>query len=136
MNTTILGLGSNINAEVNIQAAIAVLVSKYRVLQISSLMKTKPLGFAEQADFINVCVLLETTQNPETLTINLKKIETSLGRVRTSEKNGPRTIDLDILVWNGSIVDENVFTRDFLQKGISELGIEIENQKLKIDSMQ
>jgi 2-amino-4-hydroxy-6-hydroxymethyldihydropteridine diphosphokinase len=44
-----------------------------------------------------------------------------MGRDRTIPKFGPRNIDLDIVVWNGTIVDEDYYTRDFLQKSVAEL---------------
>jgi 7,8-dihydro-6-hydroxymethylpterin-pyrophosphokinase len=44
-----------------------------------------------------------------------------MGRDRTGPKFGPRCIDLDIVVWNGEIVDEDYYTRDFLQKSVAEL---------------
>jgi len=51
----------------------------------------------------------------------LREIESGLGRVRTANKNGPRTIDLDILVWNGEVVDADVYERGFLRDSIIEL---------------
>ncbi len=51
----------------------------------------------------------------------LREIESGLGRVRTGNKNGPRTIDLDILVWNGEVVDDDVYEREFLKTSIREL---------------
>jgi 2-amino-4-hydroxy-6-hydroxymethyldihydropteridine diphosphokinase len=51
----------------------------------------------------------------------LKELESKLGRVNTDNRYGPRTIDLDILVWNGEVVDEEVYEREFLRKSIKEL---------------
>ena len=50
-----------------------------------------------------------------------KKIEDKMGRDRTAPKFGPRNIDLDIVVWNGEIVDDDYYTRDFLQKSVREI---------------
>jgi 2-amino-4-hydroxy-6-hydroxymethyldihydropteridine diphosphokinase len=48
-------------------------------------------------------------------------LESELGRVKTDNKHGPRSIDLDILVWNGEIVDGEVYEREFLRRSIEEL---------------
>ncbi|HKI88902.1 MAG TPA: 2-amino-4-hydroxy-6-hydroxymethyldihydropteridine diphosphokinase, partial [Draconibacterium sp.] len=64
---------------------------------------------------------ITTSFNRKTLTRELKKIEDELGRDRTVPKFGPRTIDLDIVVWNGKIVDKDYYTRDFLQKNVQEI---------------
>jgi len=51
----------------------------------------------------------------------LKKIEVDMGRIKTSNKQGPREIDLDIIIWNNRVVDNDVYERKFLQNSILEL---------------
>ena len=51
----------------------------------------------------------------------LKNLEKKLGRVRLENKNGPRTIDLDIIIWNREVVDNEVYEREFLLNSINEL---------------
>jgi 2-amino-4-hydroxy-6-hydroxymethyldihydropteridine diphosphokinase len=51
----------------------------------------------------------------------LKDLEARLGRVRTENKFGPRTIDIDVVVWNGEIVNEDYYTRDFVRNAVDEL---------------
>ncbi|AHW59644.1 2-amino-4-hydroxy-6-hydroxymethyldihydropteridinediphosphokinase [Draconibacterium orientale] len=121
MNIVIIGIGSNINADENIAKMLEILKGEVTVLQVSSMIKTKPIGIENQADFTNGAVKVCTSLNAPDLKKLLKEIEDRMGRDRTGPKFGPRCIDLDIVVWNGEIVDEDYYTRDFLQKSVAEL---------------
>ena len=121
MNSVIIGIGSNIDAECNIQKMLDILKKQVEVLKLSKLLITKPIGLVDQPDFTNGAVKIATDLNIEELTILLKSIEDHLGRNRSTPKFGPRNIDLDIVVWNGEIVDKDYYTRDFLQKSVGEL---------------
>ncbi|HKI88727.1 MAG TPA: 2-amino-4-hydroxy-6-hydroxymethyldihydropteridine diphosphokinase [Draconibacterium sp.] len=121
MNECIIGIGSNIDAEENIRRMLEILKTKVKVLRVSSFLKTKPIGISEQPYFTNGAVKISTAYNRESLNHELKEIEDDLGRDRTAPKFGPRTIDLDIIVWNGEIVDKDYYTRDFLQKSVHEI---------------
>ena len=121
MNTVIIGIGSNIEAEKNISTMLEILKSKVKVIQVSSMIITKPIGIKEQADYTNGAVKVETKLNQKELTLLLKSIEDEMGRDRSAPKFGPRNIDLDIAVWNGEVVDKDYYTRDFLQKSVKEL---------------
>ena len=121
MNTAIVGIGSNIEPEENISLALALLKKYHSVLSESEIVFTKPIGYLNQPDFHNGAVLLHTQMSFETLKSWLKGIENRLGRRRTSNKNGPRTIDLDIVIWNGTVVDPNIKHRTFLKNAILEL---------------
>ncbi len=120
-STAIISIGSNINAEANISKMLEVLGKEVEILKVSSLLKTKPIGIENQPDFTNGAVKIQTGLSREELNRLLKKMEDQLGRDRSSPKFGPRTIDLDIVVWNGKIVDEDYYTRDFLQKSVQEV---------------
>jgi 2-amino-4-hydroxy-6-hydroxymethyldihydropteridine diphosphokinase len=120
-NTVIIGIGSNINAEENISKMLKVLGKEVEILKVSSLLKTKPIGIENQPEFTNGAVKIQTGLSWEELNRLLKNIEDQLGRDRSAPKFGPRTIDLDIVVWNGEIVDEDYYTRDFLQKSVQEI---------------
>jgi 2-amino-4-hydroxy-6-hydroxymethyldihydropteridine diphosphokinase len=121
-NIVIIGVGSNINASENIPKMLEILGTQVDIIKVSSFVKTKPIGNEDQPDFTNGAVKIETNLNWNKLNSLLKDIEDKLGRDRTSPKFGPRTIDLDIVVWNGKIVDEEYYTRDFLQKNVQEIG--------------
>ena len=117
----IIGIGSNIDPEKNISSMIKILEKEVKVVKVSSLMKTKPIGIKNQPDFTNGAVKLKTPFDKQELTLQLKSIEDRLGRDRTVAKFGPRTIDLDLVVWDGEIVDEDYYTRDFLRKSVEEI---------------
>lgn len=129
MNTCIIGIGSNIDAEKNIPQAIRILTHDVHVLQTSTMLKTKPIGFTDQHDFTNGAVKIETKWSLKELNKYLKKVEDQLGRDRSQIKFGPRTIDLDIMVWNDKIVDQDYYTRDFLRQSAAELGFHAKNQE-------
>ncbi len=120
-NSVVIGVGSNINPHKNILHAQKELAAEHELLKASSFLKTKPIGVKDQDDFINGAFLVNTNMDVDDLRAWLKTIEEKLGRVKTEHNNGPRSIDLDILVWNGVIVDSDVYDREFLRSSISEL---------------
>ena len=121
MNTVVIGIGSNIQAETNISKMLEILKMHVEVLKVSAMIKTKPVGIKDQPDYTNGAVKIRTSIDNENLNQLLKKIEDQLGRDRTVPKFGPRCIDLDIITWNGEIVDKDYYSRDFLQKSVDEL---------------
>jgi len=121
MNKVILGIGSNIEAEKNILRMLKILQAHVDILKVSSLIKTKPIGIEDQPYFTNGAVKINTSLDQTKLNKLLKSIEDQMGRDRTAPKYGPRCIDLDILIWNDKIVDDDYYSRDFLQKSVKEL---------------
>jgi 2-amino-4-hydroxy-6-hydroxymethyldihydropteridine diphosphokinase len=106
MPRVFIGLGSNIEDRVlNVSRAI------YQITQIpntflkgiSSIYQTAPVGMTEQEDFLNAVVEIETAATPERLLELLQEIERRQGRIR-KVKWGPRTIDLDILSFEGRAI--------------------------------
>lgn len=123
MNLVIIGIGSNIDADNNIPRMLQILGDKVEIVKVSSMIKTKPIGIEDQEDFTNGAVKVETQMTKDQLNTVLKQIEDQMGRDRTVPKFGPRCIDLDIVSWNGTIVDKDYYTRDFIQKSVAELGL-------------
>ncbi len=121
MNECIIGIGSNINAAINILKMLEILKESVEVIKVSELIKTKPIGYKNQPDFTNGAVKIRTELDFETLNRLLKKVEDQMGRDRSFPKFGPRCIDLDIVVWNSKIMDKDYYTRDFLKKSTDEL---------------
>ena len=121
MNTVVIGIGSNINPENNIRLAKQKISSEVRLIRSSTLVFTKPIGYEDQDDFLNGALLIETELEKESIEKILKNIEAELGRKKSLNKFGPRTIDLDILLWNDEIMDSDVYSRDFLKESILEL---------------
>jgi 2-amino-4-hydroxy-6-hydroxymethyldihydropteridine diphosphokinase len=126
MNEYVISLGSNINPEINISKAKTELHKIAQFIKESSFIYTKPLLLIDQPDFLNGVILIHSEMDIPHLKDQLMLIEKKLGRVREFEKNGPRTIDLDIIVSNNKVVDDDVFERDFLQKAIKEVLPELE----------
>ncbi|MCY3624973.1 MAG: 2-amino-4-hydroxy-6-hydroxymethyldihydropteridine diphosphokinase [Candidatus Dadabacteria bacterium] len=126
MNTVIIGVGSNIDAERNVSVAKRMLGEKLRVLGESKFVRTKPIGSREQQDFLNGSLLIKTRLGCKQLKTLLKGVEVSLGRGVGEDRYGPRKMDLDILVWNGEIVDPDVYQREFLRRSVIELCPELE----------
>jgi 2-amino-4-hydroxy-6-hydroxymethyldihydropteridine diphosphokinase len=131
MNRVVVAAGSNIDPDQNIAEARRILSSKYRLLSESAFVKTAPIGFADQPDFRNGAFLVETGCGRREFNRALKKIEQRLGRVRTANKFGPRTIDLDIVAWNGKIVGRDFHARDFVRNAALELMPELRGKNRK-----
>lgn len=106
MADVFLGIGSNIgDKEDNIRKAVVMIKEKCKILKSSSLYETEPVGYKEQDWFLNCAVEIETKLEPLELLDFLQSIEKKLKRAKTI-KNGPRTIDLDILFYGDKIVNE------------------------------
>jgi 2-amino-4-hydroxy-6-hydroxymethyldihydropteridine diphosphokinase len=105
VKTVYLALGSNIgDRESNLRAAIENMASAgIRVVRESPIYETEPVGYTAQRWFLNMVVEAETALFPMQLLIRTGKIERALGRVRTIP-NGPRTIDIDILLYGTAVV--------------------------------
>jgi len=121
MNTAIIGVGSNVEPETNIKAAKNLLIREHVFLGESSFVKTRPMGYTKQDDFANGAFLTATDLDLDKFKSYLRMLESRLGRVRTDNPDGPRTIDLDIVVWNGEIIDFNFYRWDFLRNAVLEL---------------
>ena len=75
-----------------------------KLLRVSSLYETEPVGFREQRWFLNLAAEFETELFPKQLLHRIQKIEKELGRRRTGVRNGPRTIDIDILLYGNFVI--------------------------------
>ncbi len=122
MNTAIISIGSNIDPDENIRKILDILQAECHLGKVSEFVRTKPIGIENQPDFVNGAAVVETEMDQAAFKAYLKSVEDRLGRDRTLPKFGPRTMDLDIVVWNGLLVDGDYHTRDFLQKSVGELG--------------
>jgi len=103
--TVYLSLGSNVgDRHANLKTAIARLGELGEVKAVSSFYETEPVEFAAQPWFFNCAVALETEMMPRRLLGRVLAIERAMGRGRLQPK-GPRTIDIDILLFGNSVVD-------------------------------
>jgi len=121
MHEVVISIGSNIEPRRNIQNALLVLEGVMQIQKVSEMLVTKPLGITDQPDFVNGAMKGLTPHSRNELNQQLKVIEDRLGRDRSRAKFGPREIDLDIVVWNGEIVDADYFSRDFLKSVVDQV---------------
>jgi 2-amino-4-hydroxy-6-hydroxymethyldihydropteridine diphosphokinase len=105
-NRVYISLGSNINKERNLPAAVQLLGKLCHVLTCSAVYETAPVGLENQPRFFNAAVLIETKNDAASFSKDiLARVEKRLERVRTIDKNAPRTIDLDITLFNQEVFD-------------------------------
>jgi len=99
-----LSLGSNVgDREANLRAAIDKLADLGKIVAVSSLYETEPVDFTAQPWFLNCAVALRTELMPKLFLAKMLAIEQRMGRRRTQPK-GPRTIDIDILLFGNSVI--------------------------------
>ena len=97
-----LGLGSNLGDRVaNLQKGAALLAERVGELDLSSIYRTVPVGFLAQPEYLNAVARARTRLSPFELMHAIRAIESELGRTRTLT-NGPRTLDVDILLFGTS----------------------------------
>jgi 2-amino-4-hydroxy-6-hydroxymethyldihydropteridine diphosphokinase len=110
MPTAFVGIGSNLgDPERQIAAAVDQLAAEegLELVSVSELRETEPVGYLDQPNFLNGVAQLETELTAGELLGRLLEIESRLGRVRgEGPRFGPRTIDLDLLVYGDAVIDE------------------------------
>jgi 2-amino-4-hydroxy-6-hydroxymethyldihydropteridine diphosphokinase len=104
-----VGLGANLGErEATIRAAVEALGAEQgiEVMAVSTLRETELVGVGEQPPFLNGAVALDTTLSARKLLDRLLEIEQRFGRVRIAGEHGPRTLDLDLLLYGDETIDE------------------------------
>jgi 2-amino-4-hydroxy-6-hydroxymethyldihydropteridine diphosphokinase len=104
-----VGLGSNMgDRERMLWSAVHMLTfnAEVDVVEVSSIRETDPVGIVDQPPFLNAAVAVDTELEPQALLELLLSIERELGRTRGGPRFGPRTIDLDLLLYGEEIVAE------------------------------
>lgn len=139
LKTVYLSLGSNLgDRAANLRAAIDRLADVGKVAVISSFYETEPVEFTQQPWFVNCVVKLETEKMPRQLLAALLAIERQMGR-RRDRKKGPRTIDLDILLFGSSVIHTQGLTiphpamheRRFVLEPLAEIAPDVRHPILK-----
>jgi 2-amino-4-hydroxy-6-hydroxymethyldihydropteridine diphosphokinase len=120
-NRAILLLGSNIDPAANIKKALELLNCSLQIAKISSIWITDAVGSNGPA-FLNVAVEVKTGLTSEILKKKIiTPIETELERIRTTDKYAPRTIDIDIIIFDGKVLDANLWKKLFVALPVSEI---------------
>ncbi|HDR2752730.1 MULTISPECIES: 2-amino-4-hydroxy-6-hydroxymethyldihydropteridine diphosphokinase [Enterobacter] len=107
MTLAYIAIGSNLASPLEqVNAAVQALgeIPESRIIAVSSFYRTPPLGPQDQPDYLNAAVVLETALAAETLLDNTQRIELQQGRVRKAERWGPRTLDLDIMLFGHDVI--------------------------------
>jgi len=131
-----IGLGSNLDEpKTQILRAIAALreLPLSRLTAVSRLYRSMPMGPADQPDYINAVAMIDTRLPPLELLDALQAIEQAQGRIRGAERWGPRTLDLDILLYGAEQIDSErlvvphpgLAERSFVLYPLSELSPEL-----------
>ncbi|MCH7987559.1 MAG: 2-amino-4-hydroxy-6-hydroxymethyldihydropteridine diphosphokinase [Planctomycetes bacterium] len=143
-NRAFLSLGSNIDPETNLSTAVRELQRFGRIVAVSQVWETEPVGFADQPNFLNAALILETPLSASELLLEvIVEVETVLGRIRDPHnKNAPRTIDIDLALFNRDVLvleqrqipDPDILNRAFVAIPLVELAPEyihpLENRTL------
>jgi len=95
-----IGVGSNVDAVTHVQNALQALHDRFGALRVSPVYRTRAVGSDGAADFLNAAVEIRTSAGPHELRDQLHEIEAQEGRERTSDRNAPRTLDLDLLLYD------------------------------------
>jgi len=104
-----VGLGANLgDREATLRRAVELLAAdpEIELVALSTLRETDPVGYLDQPRFLNGAAELETDLAPRDLLERLLRVERRLGRERTGPRFGPRTVDLDLLLYGDEQVDE------------------------------
>jgi 2-amino-4-hydroxy-6-hydroxymethyldihydropteridine diphosphokinase len=133
-----VGLGANLgDRERTLRTALDLLARRpgIRVRRVSAFRETAPVGYVDQPDFLNAAAEVETTLGARELLDELLGVERSLGRSRDGPRFGPRTIDLDLLLYGDAMLDEpglkvphpRLYERRFALESLAELdpGLEV-----------
>lgn len=138
-NLVYLGLGSNIgNLKQNLRTAQKEIDKIGKIIKKSSLYKTEPVNYRNQAEFLNMVLALKTVLSPLELIVQLQKIEHKMGRIKEIDK-GPRLIDIDILYYNNEIIDQpnlqiphpQITKRNFILIPMNEIASKHKDPKYK-----
>ncbi|GAB7197581.1 2-amino-4-hydroxy-6-hydroxymethyldihydropteridine diphosphokinase [Dickeya oryzae] len=136
MTCVYLALGSNLSEPLQqVRAALRALdaITQTRLVRCSSFYRSRPLGPQDQPDYLNAVAELQTGLSPEALLDNTQRIELKQGRVRKENRWGPRTLDLDILLFGDLTLHTERLTvphydmknREFMLYPLAELAPEL-----------
>ena len=100
-----VSIGSNVEREANIRAAVQALRKRFGILKLSSVYENRPIGF-EGTNFYNLVAAFDTDESPEAVNAILHDIEHQFGRERGAARFSSRTIDLDLLLYDELVRDD------------------------------
>ena len=114
-------LGSNVNPEKNLPEALRLLQGRMVLKKSSSVWKSPAVG-SSGPDFLNAALLMETGFSANQLKEEIiRPLEAELGRVRTEDKNAPRTIDIDLIIYDRQLIDISLWQMAHIAVPVAEL---------------
>jgi 2-amino-4-hydroxy-6-hydroxymethyldihydropteridine diphosphokinase len=121
IHQVVIGLGSNISPAENLKSSLYLLGRLVPIEAVSGVWQTPAVG-SPGPDFLNAAVLISTQLAVAELQNEiLRPIENLLGRVRTKDPNAPRTIDLDILIFDGQMIDQDLWKYAHMGLPVAEI---------------
>jgi 2-amino-4-hydroxy-6-hydroxymethyldihydropteridine diphosphokinase len=121
LSVTIIGIGSNINPAENIQSALELLSKSVTISRLASIWQTPAVG-SQGPDYLNSAILVNDPPQLDILKKDiLSRIENSLGRIRIQDKNADRPMDLDVLIYRGECLDNDLWKQAHITIPAAEL---------------
>lgn len=121
IHQVVIGLGSNISPAENLKSSLYLLGRLVPIEAVSGVWQTPAVG-SPGPDFLNAAALISTQLAiAEFRNEILRPIENLLGRVRTRDPNSPRTIDLDILIYDGQMIDQELWKYAYMGLPVAEI---------------
>lgn len=128
-HTVILLIGSNINPHYHLPRIITDISQQFTITAKSFIYETLPVG-ANGSNFLNIAISILTPLDVQSLKINeLIKIEASHGRTRSEDKYAPRTADIDIIAFDGLILESNLWEMAFIAVPVADIAPNLINSK-------
>jgi 2-amino-4-hydroxy-6-hydroxymethyldihydropteridine diphosphokinase len=121
MNTALIMIGSNFNADMNLEIAREKLSEYFEIVSQSSTLTTKAVGKKYKADFVNEAIAILSDDTSEGTKAMFKQIEKEMGRTHESKTKGEIPIDIDLIFWNDNLVHEDYNRFPFVKKCIDEI---------------
>ena len=123
LHQVIISVGSNINPQINIPESRNILSKEASLLDYADTIETAPVGYENQPNFLNTAYLVATSLGFDDFNAFLKSVEDRMGRERGPIKSGPRTIDLDIVVWDGEVLSNDYYQYDYISVPVDQIMI-------------
>lgn len=117
----VISVGSNIDPEHHYAQVIEILNQECELIAHTTPILTTPVGYQAQPDFLNSAVLVATSLSRADFKAYLKRVEDRLGRERGPIKSGPRTMDLDIVAWDGEVIDDGYYQHAYVREPVDAL---------------
>ena len=128
MNESVfIGIGSNIEPEPHIRAALSGLAELGEIEGVSQFIRNPAIGREDQPDYVNGVIMISTPLSAKTLKTVMRALEAALGRKRSADKFASRTIDLDVLLYGNATIpdleipDPHVWDRAIVAKTVAQI---------------